>query len=127
MKREEMKNINTERLNKEGRRIMKYEIEEIGRDKGYKIGEQELYRIIDTVFPTRDFGEGWHEETSGNIWEKGDKKRNYLKLKRYRNYKIREEENLGYYDYIREAYIVTSYRIVVTDVIEKYNEMEKEN
>lgn len=51
---------------------MKYEIEEIGRDKGYKIGEQELYRIIDTVFPTRDFGEGWHEETSGNIWEKGD-------------------------------------------------------
>lgn len=106
---------------------MKYEIEEIGRDKGYKIGEQELYRIIDTVFPTRDFGEDWHEETSGNIWEKGDKKRNYLKLKRYRNYKIREEENLGYYDYIREAYIVTSYRIVVTDVIEKYNEMEKEN
>lgn len=127
MKREEMKNINKQRLNKEGRRIMKYEIEEIGRDKGYKIGEQELYRIIDTVFPTRDFGEGWHEETSGNIWEKGDKKRNYLKLKRYRNYKIREEENLGYYDYIREAYIVTSYRIVVTDVIEKYNEMEKEN
>lgn len=107
--------------------VMEYTLTEFGKDKGYKIGERELYRIIDIVFPTRDYGEGWHEETCGNLWEKADKKRNYLKLRRYRNYKIRGEEDLGYYDYIREAYIVTSCRTVVTDVIEKYNEMEKEN
>lgn len=108
-------------------KMSKYILEEFGKDKGYKIEEQELYKIIDTVFPTRDFGEGWHEEVIGNLWEKEDKKRNYLKLRRYRNYKIRGEENIGYYDYVREAYIITSYRTVVTDVIEKYNKMDKEN
>lgn len=107
--------------------MSKYILEEFGKDKGYKIEEQELYKIIDTVFPTRDFGEGWHEEVIGNLWEKEDKKRNYLKLRRYRNYKIRGEENIGYYDYVREAYIITSYRTVVTDAIEKYNKMDKEN
>lgn len=103
----------------------KYQLEQFGKDKGYKIEEQQLYDIIDVVFPTRNYGEGWHEEVHGTFWEKGDKKRNYLNLKRYRNYKFREAKNIGYYDYVRGAYIITNYKTKVTDVIEKYNEMEK--
>lgn len=58
--------------------VMEYTLTEFGKDKGYKIGERELYRIIDIVFPTRDYGEGWHEETCGNLWEKADKKETIL-------------------------------------------------
>ena len=100
-----------------------YVLEDFGKCKGYKITEQELFKITDIVYPERDYGDGWHEEVHGNIWEKDDKKRNYLKLKKCRNYKLRSEKTLGYYDYVSGVYVVRDYRMVAYDAIEKYNEM----
>ena len=54
---------------KEGIKMGEYVLEDFGKCKGYKITEQELFKIMDIVYPERDYGDGWHEEVHGNIWE----------------------------------------------------------
>lgn len=102
---------------------MELQLQEFGYMKGYEISWEELDKIIDKVFLEKNMENGWYQVVRGNIWEKGDKKRNYLTLKKYRNGKLRSEEKLGFYDYVEERYIITDRRTVITDVIEKYNEI----
>lgn len=102
-----------------------YVLENFGEYTGYKIDEQELYEIMNIAYPERNYGDGWYEKAQANIWEKGDKKRKYFKLKRYRNYQFRSEKELGYYDCVTGIYVVRekNYRMIKNDVIKKYNEM----
>lgn len=102
-----------------------YVLENFGEYTGYKIEEQELYEIMNIAYPERNYGDGWYEKAQANIWEKGDKKRKYFKLKRYRNYQFRSEKELGYYDCVTGIYVVRekNYRMIKNDVIKKYNEM----
>ena len=58
-----------------------YVLENFGEYTGYKIEEQELYEIMNIAYPERNYGDGWYEKAQANIWEKGDKKRKYFKLK----------------------------------------------
>lgn len=102
-----------------------YVLENFGEYTGYKIEEQELYEIMNIAYPERNYGDGWYEKAQANIWEKGDKKRKYFKLKRYRNYQFRSEKELGYYDCVTGIYVVRekNYKMIKNDVIKKYNEM----
>lgn len=96
-----------------------YVLENFGEYTGYKIDEQELYEIMNIAYPERNYGDGWYEKAQANIWEKGDKKRKYFKLKRYRNYQFRSEKELGYYDCVTGIYVVRekNYRMIKNDVI----------
>ena len=99
-----------------------YELKEFGKEKGYDITYKELDEIIDKVFPEKKMENDWYQVTSGSHWTKADKDRLYLKFRKYRKGKLRSEENLGYYDYARKCYIVTSNRNKVIDVIERYQQ-----
>ena len=101
-----------------------YVLRDFGGYIGYKIEEQELYKIMNIAYPERNYGDGWYEKTQANLWKKGDKKRKYLKLKRYRNHQFRSEKELGYYDSVTGIYVVIEkYHRTKDDVIKKYNEM----
>ena len=98
------------------------ELKTFGKEKGYEIAYKKLDEIIDKVFPEKKMENDWYQTVTGSHWTKEDKDRLYLKLRKYRKGKLRSEENLGYYDYARKCYIVTSNRATVIDAIEKYQE-----
>lgn len=99
-----------------------YELKKFDKVNGYEISFEELSKIIDAVFPEKQLSNGWYQVVVGNLWEKDDKKRNYLYFKEYRNRKPRGEHSLGYYDYVTGRYIITDRYKKVTDVIAKYQE-----
>ena len=90
---------------KEAKNMSEYVIDYFDNQKGYKIEWPELEKIIDTVYP------------DGNNWVKGDKDRTYISLREYRNFKLRAEHALGYYDNKLGAYIISDKYKKVTDVI----------
>jgi hypothetical protein len=102
-----------------------YELKTFGKEKGYDITYKKLDEIIGKAFPEKKMENDWYQTVAGSRWTKADKDRLYLKLRKYRKGKLRSEEDLGYYDYVKNCYIVTSNRTTVIDVIEKYQKEEK--
>lgn len=102
---------------KEAKNMSEYVIDYFDNQKGYKIEWPELEKIIDTVYPDGNQGNGWYQKWNCNNWVKGDKDRTYISLKEYRNFKLRAEHALGYYDNKLGAYIISDKYKKVTDVI----------
>jgi len=97
-----------------------YVLEVFDNQKGYKIPWKELEKIIDTVYPDGNQGNGWYQKWSCNNWAKAGKDRTYISLREYRISKLRAERALGYYDNINGVYVITDRYKKVTDVIEKF-------
>lgn len=97
-----------------------YVLEVFDDQKGYKIPWKELEKMLDTVYPDGDQGNGWYQKWNCNNWIKGDKDRTYISLREYRNSKLRAEHALGYYDNINGTYVITDRYKKVIDVIEKF-------
>ena len=95
-------------------------LEVFDNQKGYKIPWKELEKMLDTVYPDGDQGNGWYQKWNCNNWAKAGKDRTYISLREYRNSKLRAEHALGYYDNINGIYVITDRYKKVTDVIEKF-------
>lgn len=104
----------------EAKTMANYVLEVFDNQKGYKIPWKELEKMLDTVYPDGDQGNGWYQKWNCNDWVKGGKDRTYISLREYRNSKLRAEHALGYYDNINGVYVITDRYKKVTDVIEKF-------
>lgn len=98
--------------------------------KGYKISWEELEKILDKVVPDKELENGWYQKWHCNTWAKEingvQYNRTYITQVFSKNYKRRNKDKpLGYYDNIENAYIVTSNKNNITDVIKLFKESEE--
>lgn len=101
----------------EAKEMLKYKLDYFDNRKGYKIKWPELEKIINTVYPDGNLGNGWYQKWTCNNWSKGNLDRTYISLRESRNYKTRAVHSLGYYDNAQEVYVVSDKYKKVTDVI----------
>ena len=90
--------------------------------KGYEIPFDKLQNIISELYPEEKFGNGWYRKVNYNHWTKYEKDRTYISLKEYRNFKLRAEHKMGYYDNAEELYIITNKYASVMDVVKEWKE-----
>ena len=101
---------------------MIYKLETFGQSQGYTITWKELSAIIDKIFPDENLDNGWYRKWEANDWIKADINRTCLNLKYYRNFKLREQKAMGFYDNVNCRYIITDKYRKVIDIIAKYQE-----
>lgn len=102
---------------------MLYKLESFGKIQGYSISWDKLIKIIDNIYPEEKLNNGWYRKWEANVWIKNEKSRIYLNLKYYRNFKLRKQKSLGYYDNINEKYIITDHYKTIIDAIAEFQKI----
>lgn len=106
---------------------MIYKLESFENIHGYTITWNELSDILDKIYPDEALNNGWYRKWTASNWIKNDIDRTYLSLKYYRNFKLREEKPLGYYDNLTKRYIITDKYRKIIDIIKEYQEEGEHN